>query len=294
MSKRTSITQLILTGSDGMLGRAIQQVAARHFPEIQVTPIASARRGGFDLCSPQVVDQLLASKPVSNPETAALIHAAASIEWSETEVLARNSLMAAHAASWSRQAGISHSVYVSSVSVYATAEVTPWNASCQPDTLYGVSKLAGELAWQALLPADHLSIARMAGILGWQESPGMFWNKLLNDAVSPTPQALEFHAGSSRNYVTTLEAAECLLHLAVNRVSGTHLVAGRDEVTLGRFVALLEALASKSLPWRKQSEGGERCYYQPSPEILPLLRDFENRLTELWQNRPAPVSSSVL
>lgn len=289
MTEHPPITRLILTGADGLLGQAIRRVAGKQFPGVQVISIASARRGGFDLCDPEVVNPLLERQPVPEPETCAIIHAAASIEWTGTAVLTRNALMAAHVAQWAKLARLKHCLYVSSVSVYTPAEETVLDSPCQPNTMYGIGKLAGELAWKSQLPPEHACIVRMAGILGWQKQD-MFWNKLLHEAASPTPAELQYQARFLRNYITDIEAAECLLRLALGRVAGTHLVAGQDEVSQSVFVAMLESLRQKPLPWQRATDRRDRIVYLPSEAVRPYLQDFEARLTELWQNRPATAS----
>jgi nucleoside-diphosphate-sugar epimerase len=180
---------------------------------------------------------------------------------------------------------------VSSVSVYSPLPArTPVDASTQPVSPYGLDKLNAEKIWQRMLPAEKTAIARLGGVWGWQRRPTLFWNRLLLAAARgspPEPIPIVLRKQSWRNYVSASEAGECLIQLAMNRMTGTFLVAGRSPMNTESFVLSLQRLPGSRLvvDWRDDGSCDE-CLYSFSPEIEPWLQPFENVLSATWAAKP--------
>lgn len=283
------LRHLIITGASGFLGGELVTQARRLRPTVRITPLLSPRRGGIDLTDPNSAGQLSTDLPIDDPAGTALIHAAAVIQ-AAVDSLA-NETMARRLAEWAQSAGIGFSVMVSSVSVYAPLPAsTPVDASTQPVSPYGLDKLNGERVWLRTLPAEKRAIVRLSGVWGWQRRPTLFWNRLLLAAARgspPDPIPVVMRKRSRRNYVSASEAGECLIQVAINRMAGTFLVAGRSQMNTESFVHSLQQLPGSRLvvEWRDDGDCDE-CLYSFSPEIEPWLQPFENALSTTWAAKP--------
>jgi nucleoside-diphosphate-sugar epimerase len=283
------IRHLIITGASGFLAGELATQARKVSPAVRVTLLLSPRRGGIDLTDPKAAGRLSADLRIDDPAGTALIHAAAAIQ--ATPDPSANETMAAQLTQWAHSAGIGFSVMVSSVSVYTPLSVcTPVDASTQPVSTYGRDKLNAERVWQQELPAEKRAIVRLAGVWGWQRRPTLFWNRLLLAAAlgsPPEPVPVVLRKQSRRNYISVSEAGECLIQLAINRMAGTFLVAGRKPMNTETFVHSLQQLPSSRLvvEWRDDGVSDE-CLYSFSPEIAPWLQPFEKALSTTWAAKP--------
>ncbi len=236
------------------------------------------------------MDRLSTDLQIDDPAGTALLHAAAAIQ-ATTPGSAANETMAAQLAQWAHSVGIWFSVMVSSVSVYTPLPArTPADGATEPVSAYGLDKLNAERVWRRILPAHKTSVVRLAGVWGWQRRPTLFWNRLLLAAARgspPEPRPVVLRKRSWRNYVSVYEAAECLIQLTMNRMSGTFLVAGRSPMNTEGFVRLLQQLPDSRLvvDWRDDGVRDE-CLYSFSSEIKPWLQPFENILSAMWAAKP--------
>ena len=290
MGSCAPITHVIVTGSTGLLGRAVLQAAPVMLPGVEVRELCSARHGGVDLCDEAACERLLRECPLPHPQGTVLLHCAADISWTGQAVVENNFRMAVNTARWARQSGVAFSVCVSSVSVFEPGSRISMESPCLPRTPYGMGKLAAEFAWRALLEPDRQGIVRLAGLLGWQREPAMFWNRLLKraaeDGKGETPES-EFNPASTRNYLTAPEAARCLLRVAMGHHADIHLAAGAGAVTALEFMRRLEQLRDAPLPAVSGAPVDDVILYEPSPLVRPWLMPWEASLEELWEQRPA-------
>lgn len=284
-----ALRHLIITGANGFLGGELAAQARRLCPGLRITALISHRQGGIDLSDPNCAGRLSTDLTVDDPAGTALVHAAAAIQAGSDP--SANEKMAAQLAQWVQSAGIGFSVMVGSVSVYTPLPGrTPVDASTQPVSAYGLDKLNAERVWQRTLPAEKRALVRLAGLWGWQRRPTLFWNQLLLTAARgspPEPIPVVLRKRSRRNYVSASEASQCLIQLAINRMAGTFLVAGRNPVNTESFVHSLQQLPGSCLEvdW-KDDGGGDECLYSFSPEIAPWLQTFENALSATWATKP--------
>ena len=281
---------LVITGASGFLGASLVEAARSLYPDARVHAIASPRYGGIDLTRPDAFERLRSEIRIPHPEGAALIHAAAIVEWDESErALSGNAAMAFNAARWARDTGVGFCVFVSGVNVYRSVpKIEAADSYVEPPTLYGVGKIAAEHVWRILLPEQQRATVRLAGIWGWQSRPTMFWNRILQAAVHGSAAPLTVRRGASfRNYISAPESAECLLRIAANKTHGLFLGAGRDTVDTRSFVSAVQDLPLSRLEVEWQDDGGcDQSLFTPSPELLPYLKPFPEVLANLWQNRP--------
>lgn len=289
-SPKTPMRDIVITGVSGFLGASILEAAGNLSPLARVHAIASPRCGDIDLSRPEAFERLRSKVIISNPKETALIHAAAIVDWDESErALTGNQIMTLNVARWAREAQIGFSVLVSTVNVYRSVrKIEAVDTDVEPTTFYGAGKLAAEHVWRISLREEQRAIVRLAGIWGWQNPPTMFWNRLLQAAAHGSPSPLVVRRGASlRNYISAPEAAECLLQLAANKVHGLFLGAGRDAVDSRSFVSAVQKLPSSRLEVDWQDDGGrDEAIFTPSPELLPYLKPFPAELEDLWQKRP--------
>lgn len=281
---------LIITGASGFLGQTLVDIAESTLPRAKILPVYSPRLGGIDLVHPTAPEKLGATIRISNPQEGVLIHAAAVVEWDTPDSLLANAAMALNVARWARSSDIAFCVLVSSASVYSPLPLANTDTPCQPATLYGLGKWAGEHIWRLLLPQERTAIVRLAGIWGWQPRPTLFWNRLLLAAVRgspPEPRPIVRRMRSRRNYISDREACECLLLVGVKRMPGLFLGAGRDIVDTQSFVRALQELPGSKLSVDWQDDGGaDDVIFHPSAELLPWLKPFSGTLPSIWASRP--------
>jgi nucleoside-diphosphate-sugar epimerase len=272
---------LIVTGATGFVGR---EIVARAERTGRWRVIGLSRATGFDLAAPEAGEQLR-RLDIGDPAETVLIHSAARIEYDSQAAVIANAAMAVSTAQWARELGIVHQVLVSSVAVLPI--LNPADRR-QPATLYGVGKAAAEHSWRVLLPPSSLAVVRLAGVWGWQDPPGMFWNRLLLQAVrgsATVPVINRRH--SRRNYLSVHDAARVLLHVADARLHGVYLAAGRDTLDNAQFVEALQRLPDSRLTVEWRDDGGhDEVLYDCSPEVSALLASFAEQLVALWSERP--------
>ncbi len=77
------------------------------------------------------------------------------------------------------------------------------------------------------------------------------------------------------------------MQVALHRMAGLFLGAGREIVETESFVKALEKLQGTRLSVDWQNDGGEDdMIYSPSAELLRWLRPFPDKLSTIWANRP--------
>jgi len=281
---------LVVTGTSGFLGHTLVEVAAASWPNATLVPLSSPRHGGIDLAKPSALAKLATNVQICNPREAILIHAAALVNWDRADGFLENAAMALNVATWARTTDIGFCVLVSGVNVYPSLPLADIHTPCEPTTFYGLGKLAAEHVWRLLLPQERTAIVRLAGIWGWQVGPTLFWNKLLLAAARGfrrESRPIVRRSRSRRNYISAREASECLLQVALHRMAGLFLGAGREIVETESFVKALEKLPGTRLSVDWQNDGGEDdMIYSPSAELLRWLRPFPDELSTIWANRP--------
>ncbi|MGA2019074.1 MAG: NAD(P)-dependent oxidoreductase [Candidatus Sulfotelmatobacter sp.] len=287
----------ILTGATGFLGAALVSGARSLFDCVHA--VSSGRSGGngnavaIDLARTDAGVRLADSFRLERPGSAVVIHAAAVVDSTE-EGRTQNAAMARHVATWVRDAGVGTSILVSSVSVYPELPRVRLDSPLQPSTIYGLGKLEAEREWTNIL-GKNTCIVRVGGIWGWQRRPTLFWNRLLLLAARGSETGAEPvipSEGGLRNHVSVGEVASCLLQFAKGRKTGVYLLAGSDRLSVRDVARALETLPGSRLRVRLRdaSSGADEYVFEPSPEVLPYLKPFQEALSEEWQRRPEWVS----
>lgn len=160
----------------------------------------------------------------------------------------------ANVVSWAISAGMRRIVHVSTASVYGPATGRSWideSAPPEPDTVYGITKLAGErLACRlAELAGKELVVARLSHVFGPMERPSPSRRTLspvhewVEALVSGRPLRT-VTGGLARDFLHVVDAAEALVGM-VRAPLGAHRVfnvASGISVTDAEAIALLASL----------------------------------------------------
>jgi len=286
MATMNDIREIIVTGATGFLGAETVKRARAILPGAAVIAVPSPRHGGPDLAATDGASQLSAFHAVARPEQTLLIHTAAIVAWDDPASRSGNAAMGLNVARWAKQAGIGRNVLTSTVSVYPESARCDCATPPAPATLYGQGKLAAEQNWRAELGDKRCAVIRFAGIWGWQPRPTLFWNRVLQAAVSGESVSIR-RRRSVRNYISLRDAAELLVRTGMAGTSGTFLAAGVERISLGDFIAQVSALPGTSLKIKDEDDGGsDEQYFEPSPQMLPHIRPFQTNLTDLWAHKP--------
>jgi UDP-glucuronate 4-epimerase len=148
-------------------------------------------------------------------------------------------------------------VYASSSSVYGESETlpTPEDATPQPLSPYGVSKLAAEQLCQ-LYHANHEVDAvalRYFSVYGPRQRPDMAFRRFCEAAVARSPIEIFGDGRQTRDftYVGDIVAATRAAAVAVGVAGGVYNVGGGSRVSLTSTLELLAEIAGRPLDVRR-------------------------------------------
>src|SRR5690606_30748613 len=123
----------------------------------------SPSQGGPQLDSDDA-ETVLERYLVPQSGVAAIIHAAACVNWNEWDGLCSNARMAWTVAGWAKRIGAESCVLISGVNVYPHQAQTTHTATAAPRTAYGIRKVAAYMIWDNHGDAARSVILSMAGL----------------------------------------------------------------------------------------------------------------------------------
>lgn len=282
--------KVIVTGAYGFLGDILVKTLKNKFPQSQIVPLGSSKPGGIDLSSLdflspksfQGLDELFIN---FDPEQTGLVHVAACLEFNSHETIAKNIQMSLNLSEWSKAKNFAFNIFISTVSVYTPSEYTTIKDELKPVNYYGISKLAAENIWKLNIPQSQLAIVRPAGIMGLQDRPTLFWNKLLNLLVDENSQVEVTRLKSFRNYITPIELSNFIVKILQEKISGIFLAAGKEEKSTQDLIEQLEKRKGKKLNLKIfDDKGRDRQIFESSQEVLSELVGFEEQLKTILQD----------
>lgn len=219
------MTRLLVTGSTGQLGKEI--VAAAQATRHQVTGLSSSEAEPCDLTDRDAVRRLVER---SRPDL--IIHAGAwtavdACESDPDRAMAVNREGTRNVVDAADELG-AHVVYVSTDYVFDGTKTRPYveTDTCNPASVYGQSKLAGELA----LGPDH-TIARTSWVCG-RHGPNMVATIL---RLASTHNELQFVDDQVGHPSFTADLAPMLLELGRRRAGGIWHVTNQGAVSWYEF-----------------------------------------------------------
>lgn len=149
----------------------------------------------------------------------------------------------------------------------------------QPDTAYGRSKLLGEQVVAA--SGADCCILRIAGVFGFRGPMHLGLNRAIAAGLKGE-RPLQMGPGNAlRNYVYVRDVAKAIAYALENKLSGTHLVAGSEVLTIARLLqSLCDTLLPGEIPRHEPGcEAGDQVV-APSPS-LPGTRSFLEALIDI-------------
>lgn len=217
------ISRVLIAGAGGMLGTALQRVLAE-----RGTPFTAPPESDFDITDPDAVARVVAqfAGTLAPTETGLLVNAAAytNVEAAEDDpdtACRVNELGAHNLATAARDAGLAFA-HVSTDFVFDGTKDGPYVESDEPNPLsvYGASKLAGEIAVATAYP--RALIVRTAWVFG----PGgvNFPSKIL--ALARERDRLSIVTDEIGSPTYTIDLATALLGLSEAGASGLYHLAG--------------------------------------------------------------------
>lgn len=273
---------VLVTGATGFIGRAT--LSALTDAGWQVT--CGSRSGSeavgrgivyLDLAAPETILALAKSSRFD-----AIVHLGASIGWSgatEAEMFVPNVLstgcLAYLSGLWS-----SHLIYASAAIVHGVrSESIDSDSPICTDTAYARSKWLGEQLLESS-GVKHCSL-RIAGVFGGNGPVHLGLNRAIAGVLEGEPPVQIGYGAALRNYVYVRDVARAIVHVLQEGMTGTHLLAGHESMTVGEMLRqVCDVLAPGLQPVVKTGDEASNQIVTPSA-LLPKTRAFRDALADI-------------
>ena len=282
------MTQTVLiTGASGFIGGALVRMLNRVGPQIDYKVIPMVRKPSglpdevvLDFESRDFGYKIRKLRPVD-----AIVHLGAKVDLSmkliwKNDLYLSNVLATAILARWARTTG-AYFVFTSTVMIHGaqTSEVKK-DTSPNPDTGYADSKWLAEGAIRIYEP-EHL-ILRLAGVYGNNGPLHLGINKAITQAQNSVVPTLTGDGAGKRNYIYVADLAKLLLFCLKSRITGTHLVAGTEVISIAEMLRLIcDAFLPGTQPIRKEGDSGRDQIVEHSKELHWRMKGFEEALRNM-------------
>ena len=271
----------LVTGAGGFVGSALTSALQCRGWRC----IAAVRRqtGGDSEVVLDFEDPSISKKVAATPRCDAIIHLASHVDFSNeaapadffaTNILA-SSLLCHLARNWN-----AHLVLASGTLVFGKTSFVDASSVPAPDTPYAAAKwLCEQIVEQAGIA--H-TILRIGGIIGRRGPRHLGLNRTIDAALDlrkiPT---LVGGAPARRNYVYVHDLAETIVECVTNRTLGTHLVAGRQTLTMQEMLqSVCDVFLPGQSPEQLEGVGSPDMIVRPS-DALPSGRSFQAALEDI-------------
>ena len=271
---------VLVTGAKGFLGReVVLQLTAAEW-----TVYSAARTGRNneldvvldlnDLGFSSYLDDL--------PRLDAIVHLAAMVDFSAGDLsplFQANIVATATLAEFARRRGIrlvfASSALVAGAKTGRISRDSPVNA----DTSYARSKwIAEELIASCGVRG---TVLRIGGIFGFNGPTHLGLNRAIHSVLSGHPPELAGSGASRRNYIFVKDVAATIVDVLRRDVSGTHLVAGSETLSINQMLSsLCEVFLPGTEPLRREGSTGFDQLIEPSPDLLQA-RSFQAALEDM-------------
>lgn len=271
---------VLVTGAKGFLGRAtVSQLEAAGWT------VYRAVRGDCKHDKEVVLDfdSLGFSAYLDGlPPLGAVVHLAAKVDFSASDVsplFQTNIVATATLAEFARRRGIRFIFASSALVAGARTNLIARDSLPNADTPYAQSKWIAE----ALIAASGVSgaILRIGGIFGFNGPSHLGLNRAIHAVLAGERPQMMGDGAPRRNYIYVKDAAATIVDVLQRGISGTHLVAGSEILSVEK---MLKALCAEFLPGcdplRLEGAAGFDQLIDPSPDIRQA-RSFKAALDDM-------------
>jgi len=271
---------VVLTGATGFLGMEVHKCLSASGHHV----VTVSRR---DLCHDRYVVLDLARGTLESFRKKllpadAIIHLAADVDFCRGfssqlyEVNTISSILLALVAEETN----AQFVFTSTAGVAGAAKSTiSISSEVYPDTPYALSKWVAERAIHSI--ARDSTILRFGGIFGLNGPAHLGLNATIAKALEKELPTLRGSGSGKRNYIYVKDAARAVLWSLERRITGTHLVAGTEVLSIRQMIS---AICAQFVPGQQpQLEEGSDTDDQiivPS-RAFPSTRSFAEALTDI-------------
>jgi UDP-glucose 4-epimerase len=281
----------LITGATGFLGGyTIQALLGSGF-DVVALKRASTELPGVRSVVVDFDDVTQLKRLFMIPRCNVVIHLASNVDLAAdaslqsfypTQVLA-TTILAALSRSWK-----AHFVLASSVAVHGDREEYGESTGIAPSTAYGRSKYLAELIL-ASAGVPH-TILRFGGIFGLDGPRHLGLNVAITEALeNDTVPTIHGSGSGRRNYMYVKDAARAVVTAAEDKIAGTHLIAGKERLSIAEMLWALTSTTFNDEEPRVVPNGNRSRdqVIQPSSSF-PVGRTFIDALADIVKDGKRP------
>jgi UDP-glucose 4-epimerase len=273
---------VLVTGATGFIGRATMSALTEAGWAVTKGSRSSGERTAPDTVNLDLVDPATVLALAKGSRFDAIVHLGARVGLSETaeaEMFAPN-ILSTGCLAYLANLWDAHMLYSSTAIVHGVRSVTiQADSSLCTDTAYARSKWLGE----QLLAASNARhcVLRIAGVFGRTGPAHLGLNRAIDGAINGESPVQIGEGRALRNYIYVEDVARAIVHALQERLSGTHLLAGHECISLGEMLQqLCDAFLHGSRPVLKEGPEATDQLITPS-SALPVTRGFREALIDI-------------
>ena len=278
----TYSNRVLLTGASGFIGRATASALRDGGWEVSAAGRTKSDDDGIRQLYLDLEDPATILALGKQPRFDAVVHLGARVdlnEQGEVDLLVPNVIatgfLARQAAAWG-----AYFVYASTAIVHGVRSTRiDAESRVNPDTEYGKSKWLGE----QLIDFTGIPrcILRIAGVYGADGPNHLGLNRAIAGAFRGQLPTQVGTGETLRNYVYVNDVAAAILFALQRRLTGTHLVAGSETLSIGEMLQLVcDQFLPGSRPAVQTGGSAPDQVIEPSAE-LPRTRDFAQAIADI-------------
>lgn len=171
-------------------------------------------------------------------------------------------------------------LFVSGTLVYGEQEYINVNTKPRPNLPYGKSKFLAEKIFQS--SGIKNTILRSSGIFGYQGPEHLGINTAISRVINNNEVPVCVGDGTAkRNYIYVKDLANIIYYCVSNQVSGVHIAAGREIISIGEMLDIICDVCSPGS--QKQIRPGYegRHAIAEHSKHLPIGRGFKESIEDL-------------